>query len=172
MLLLTTDRAARLPLRVIVHRSAAATKRAAPGFRSMPNRHDAPRDAGAMNLLLSQLCRHNRCGDWRIDDYRERLPGRPAIHPKACEEMRKTQLTLVLLCLVIAGCATEQKAPPTTPPPAQAGYELSLLKIPVSNIKRSADFYRNTLGFHQQSVAEQYGWAQFQADRLSVALYK
>jgi catechol 2,3-dioxygenase-like lactoylglutathione lyase family enzyme len=49
---------------------------------------------------------------------------------------------------------------------------LSLLKIPVSDVGRSAAFYRDALGFEQQFVAEQYGWAQFQAGALPVALYK
>jgi catechol 2,3-dioxygenase-like lactoylglutathione lyase family enzyme len=52
------------------------------------------------------------------------------------------------------------------------GYELSLLKIPVSEITRSAAFYRDALGFEQQFAAEEYGWAQFQAGDLPLALYK
>ena len=55
---------------------------------------------------------------------------------------------------------------------SETSYQLSLLKIPVSEISRSAEFYRDILGFSQQSAAEEYGWAQLQAGDLSVALYK
>lgn len=51
-------------------------------------------------------------------------------------------------------------------------YSLSLLKIPVSDIVVSAPFYRDGLGFEEQFVAEEYGWAQFQAGDLPIALYK
>jgi catechol 2,3-dioxygenase-like lactoylglutathione lyase family enzyme len=51
-------------------------------------------------------------------------------------------------------------------------YRLSILKIPVSDIKRSANFYRDALGFQEEFVAEQYGWAQLHAGELPLALYK
>jgi catechol 2,3-dioxygenase-like lactoylglutathione lyase family enzyme len=51
-------------------------------------------------------------------------------------------------------------------------YKLSLLKIPVSQITRSAEFYREALGFEQQFLAEEYGWAQFQAGDVGITLYK
>jgi catechol 2,3-dioxygenase-like lactoylglutathione lyase family enzyme len=51
-------------------------------------------------------------------------------------------------------------------------YEVALLKIPVSNVKRSAAFYHNTLGFDLKYTAEQYGWAQLSSGDLALALYK
>jgi predicted enzyme related to lactoylglutathione lyase len=55
---------------------------------------------------------------------------------------------------------------------SNSGYQLSLLKIPVSDIAQGADFYRDVLKFKQEFVAEQYGWAQFSAGDLPLALYK
>lgn len=61
----------------------------------------------------------------------------------------------------------------TSPP--RLGLSLSLLKIPVSNIARSVTFYRDVLGFEEQFVVAEYGWAQFQINAvpsaLSLALY-
>ena len=54
---------------------------------------------------------------------------------------------------------------------SQPNYQLSLLKIPVSDIARSAAFYRDALGFAEQFVAEEYGWAQMQAGELPLGLY-
>ncbi|MDB5328751.1 MAG: hypothetical protein JWM57_4320 [Phycisphaerales bacterium] len=51
-------------------------------------------------------------------------------------------------------------------------YQLTLLKIPVSDITRSAAFYAETLKWEPQFVADEYGWAQFDAGGLPVALYK
>ncbi len=51
-------------------------------------------------------------------------------------------------------------------------FELSLLKIPVSDPQRSAEFYRDTLGMRPGFVAEEYGWVQLQAGDLPLALYK
>jgi catechol 2,3-dioxygenase-like lactoylglutathione lyase family enzyme len=51
-------------------------------------------------------------------------------------------------------------------------FELSLLKIPVSDIARSALFYRESLGFKEEFVAEEYGWAQLQAGDVPLALYR
>jgi len=45
----------------------------------------------------------------------------------------------------------------------QIPYQLSLLKIPVTNLMRCADFYRDALGFRQEFAAEEYGWAQLAA---------
>lgn len=50
-------------------------------------------------------------------------------------------------------------------------FELSLLKIPVTDIGVSAAFYRDKLGFEQQFVVEEYGWAQFRAGIVPLALY-
>jgi len=52
------------------------------------------------------------------------------------------------------------------------GYQLALLKIPVSDIQRSATFYRDALGFRQEFVSPQYGWAQLAAGDVPVALYR
>ena len=51
-------------------------------------------------------------------------------------------------------------------------YKLSLLKIPVSDITRGAAFYADALKWEPQFVADEYGWAQFDAGGLPVALYK
>jgi len=51
-------------------------------------------------------------------------------------------------------------------------FQLTLLKIPVSDIAASARFYRDGIGFEQEFIVEEYGWAQFKAGDLSVALYK
>jgi predicted enzyme related to lactoylglutathione lyase len=51
-------------------------------------------------------------------------------------------------------------------------FSLSLLKIPVSDITASAKFYSTGLGFQQECVFEEYGWAQFNAGDLPIALYK
>jgi predicted enzyme related to lactoylglutathione lyase len=50
-------------------------------------------------------------------------------------------------------------------------FSLALLKIPVSDITASAKFYSSGLGFEQECVFEEYGWAQFKAGDLSIALY-
>jgi catechol 2,3-dioxygenase-like lactoylglutathione lyase family enzyme len=55
---------------------------------------------------------------------------------------------------------------------SEFNYQLSLLKIPVTDIARSANFYRDALKFKPEFVAEQYGWAQFDAGGLPLALYK
>lgn len=48
---------------------------------------------------------------------------------------------------------------------------LQMLKIPVSDIEKSVLFYRDVLGFKEEFVAEQYGWAQFSIGDLPLALY-
>ncbi len=50
-------------------------------------------------------------------------------------------------------------------------YQLSLLKIPVSDIPTAAAFYVDELGFTEQFVAAEYGWAQLATGDLSLALY-
>ena len=54
----------------------------------------------------------------------------------------------------------------------ELAYQLSLLKIPVSDVGRSADFYRDVLRLKQEFVAAQYGWAQFSAGDIPLAVYK
>ena len=51
-------------------------------------------------------------------------------------------------------------------------YQLSLLKIPVTDIAHGAEFYRDVLKFKLEFAAEQYGWAQFSAGDLAPGLYK
>lgn len=51
-------------------------------------------------------------------------------------------------------------------------FTLSMLKVPVSDITASARFYRDGLGFQELFVVEEYGWAQFQAGDIPIALYK
>lgn len=77
-----------------------------------------------------------------------------------------------LLAMTAVGCASHPDRKGEMNNAHSAGYELSLLKIPVSDIQRSAAFYHDTLGFEQQSVYPQYGWAQLKAGELPLALYK
>src|SRR5438045_9781318 len=77
------------------------------------------------------------------------------------------RVVLLLLTAALLGCRSgdvKQLMPNTT-------YQLSLLKIPVTDVRRSADFYRDALGFHEEFVVEQYGWAQLKAGELPLALY-
>jgi catechol 2,3-dioxygenase-like lactoylglutathione lyase family enzyme len=83
--------------------------------------------------------------------------------------MRLLPTLLTFVAIFIVGCST---GPKQREPMSDTGYQLSLLKIPVSQITRSADFYREALGLEQQFAAEEYGWAQFQAGDLPLALYK
>jgi catechol 2,3-dioxygenase-like lactoylglutathione lyase family enzyme len=52
-----------------------------------------------------------------------------------------------------------------------SGYQLSLLKIPVSDISRAAGFYRDAMGLAEEFVVPEYGWGQFSAGDLSIAIY-
>lgn len=49
---------------------------------------------------------------------------------------------------------------------------LSLIKIPVKNIKKSLDFYEKYLNIQNIFFVEQYGWAQFDLDGIPFALYQ
>ena len=51
-------------------------------------------------------------------------------------------------------------------------YHLSLIKIPVSDIKRALDFYEAHLDIKNIFYVEQYGWAQFDLDGIPFALYQ
>ena len=55
---------------------------------------------------------------------------------------------------------------------ASIEFSISLLKIPVSDIARSATFYRDSLGFEEMFVVPEYGWAQLKSGNLQLALYK
>ena len=52
------------------------------------------------------------------------------------------------------------------------GYEVQTLKVPVSDIEVSSQFYSEQLGFEVQFAAAEYGWAQLTAADVSLALYK
>ncbi len=90
----------------------------------------------------------------------------------ACEAqstMRYFLLATVLILAFAGGCSQSPKA---VKPMSDSSYQLSLLKIPVSDIAKSAAFYSDALKFKPEFVAEQYGWAQFDAGGLPLALYK
>ena len=46
-----------------------------------------------------------------------------------------------------------------------------MLKIPVNDVEQAADFYRDVLGFKQEFVVPEYGWAQFTIGELPLGLY-
>ncbi|NDJ77060.1 MAG: VOC family protein [Chloroflexi bacterium] len=48
---------------------------------------------------------------------------------------------------------------------------LKMVKIPVSDVERAAPFYREVLGLREDFVVPEYGWAQFSAGDMPVALY-
>ena len=50
--------------------------------------------------------------------------------------------------------------------------DISLVKIPVSNVEAAAPFYRDVLGLAQEFVVGDFGWAQFSAGNLQLALYE
>ena len=50
-------------------------------------------------------------------------------------------------------------------------YGLVLLKVPVSDIARSAAFYGGGLGLEEVFYAPEYSWAQYQTGDLGIALY-
>jgi catechol 2,3-dioxygenase-like lactoylglutathione lyase family enzyme len=76
------------------------------------------------------------------------------------------------LAMTAVGCASHPDRKEQMNKAHADRYQLSLLKIPVTDIQRSAAFYHDTLGFEQQFVAPQYGWAQLKAGELPLARYK
>ena len=50
-------------------------------------------------------------------------------------------------------------------------YQLRLLKIPVTNVDVSSQFYAEHLGLTVDFAAEEYGWAQLSSGDFSMALY-
>lgn len=48
---------------------------------------------------------------------------------------------------------------------------VQMVKIPVADIERAALFYRDVLGLEEDFIVVAYGWAQFSAGNLPVALY-
>lgn len=51
-------------------------------------------------------------------------------------------------------------------------YKIQMLKVPVSNVAASAQFYAEHLGFTLEFAAAEYGWAQLSAADVSLALYQ
>lgn len=51
-------------------------------------------------------------------------------------------------------------------------YQFGFLKIPVSNVTVSSAFYCDVLGWNEEFVAKEYGWAQLSSGELSLALYE
>ena len=50
--------------------------------------------------------------------------------------------------------------------------QLSLVKIPVSNIDTAVPYYRDVLGLEEQFFVPDYGWAQFLVGDFPIALYE
>ena len=50
-------------------------------------------------------------------------------------------------------------------------FELSILKVPVTDLAVSVAFYRDKLGFDTEYISEEYGWAKLQAGIVPLALY-
>ncbi|MCB0114897.1 MAG: VOC family protein [Caldilineaceae bacterium] len=51
-------------------------------------------------------------------------------------------------------------------------FEISLLKIPVTDIEEASAFYAEDFGLELQFVAAEYGWAQFALGDCGLALYR
>jgi len=47
-----------------------------------------------------------------------------------------------------------------------------MLKVPVSDVEISVEFYEKKLGFQLDFVAKEYGWGQMKIGEVSVALYQ
>jgi catechol 2,3-dioxygenase-like lactoylglutathione lyase family enzyme len=54
----------------------------------------------------------------------------------------------------------------------ECNYLSPLLKIPVTDVERSSQFYAEQLGFELQFSAAEYGWAQLIDGELCLALYQ
>ncbi|MCA9915412.1 MAG: VOC family protein [Anaerolineae bacterium] len=48
---------------------------------------------------------------------------------------------------------------------------VQMVKIPVSDIDKAVPFYRDTLGLTEEFIVPEYGWAQFKAADVPLALY-
>ena len=51
-------------------------------------------------------------------------------------------------------------------------YHFSFIKVPVKDVMVSSAFYCDVLGWKQEFVAEEYGWAQLSSGALGLALYE
>lgn len=49
--------------------------------------------------------------------------------------------------------------------------EITLIKIPVSNIEKSIAYYRDVVGLPESFSVPEYGWAQFAVGSLPFCLY-
>lgn len=49
---------------------------------------------------------------------------------------------------------------------------VSLLKIPVRDLRASVTFYEQALGLQVEFAAEEYGWAQLDGASVALALYQ
>lgn len=48
---------------------------------------------------------------------------------------------------------------------------VTLLKIPVTNLQQSIKFYESALGLSASCIVEEYGWAQLDGANVAIALY-
>ena len=48
---------------------------------------------------------------------------------------------------------------------------VTLLKIPVTNLQQSVKFYESVLGLSASCVVDEYGWAQLDGATVAIALY-
>jgi catechol 2,3-dioxygenase-like lactoylglutathione lyase family enzyme len=54
---------------------------------------------------------------------------------------------------------------------SESGYQLQLLKVPVTDVEASSQFYVSELGCELQFAAAEYGWAHMSAGDVTLALY-
>jgi len=52
-----------------------------------------------------------------------------------------------------------------------ARLSLNILKLPVENLDRALDYYRDGLGFRLLIRVDEFGWAQLERDGIALALY-
>lgn len=52
------------------------------------------------------------------------------------------------------------------------GIHIGFVKIPVTDVRRSADFFRDLLGLTEDFVVEAYGWAQLSTGSIPLCLYQ
>lgn len=52
-----------------------------------------------------------------------------------------------------------------------AGVSVGFVKVPVSDVRRAADFYRDVLGLTEDFVVAEYGWAQMSTGTIPICLY-
>ncbi|EKU96295.1 lactoylglutathione lyase-like lyase [Leptolyngbya sp. PCC 7375] len=48
---------------------------------------------------------------------------------------------------------------------------VTLLKIPVTDLQQSVKFYESVLGLSARYIVEEYGWAQLDGATVAIALY-